>query len=699
MPRAGFTSRGWSVAAAAVAAILLFGGLLAGFVNRNVLDGDRFASHVDAVRRDPAVARQVGQAMTDQLLRAAPDLVAVRPLIEATSTSLAGSTVFSPIVRASAATLHRAFTGQDSGGVALRLVDVGSALAGLLPVIAPQAADRVPPNLSVTLEQAGRGSVAARTAHLAHLVGVLSWLLPVLALVFFAIGLWLAPDRNRAVVRTGWAVVWAGVAVGALAVAGAVTASVADEQTLNGALIRGTWHEFGGGLWWAAGLAVAAGLLIVAGATARIPDVDLAALGRRAWLLFSRRPERRAARIGRGLALAVVGLAAALRPGLTFSVLGVVVGLVLLVTGVGEIAAASGARREATSVRADRRWVPAVVLGVAVVVVATLVAVDASPADREVSAVAAGPDTCNGHVELCSRRYDDVAFPATHNAMSAADEPGWFVPEQPTGLIGQLDAGIRVLLIDTYYGQTTERSGLIATAPASYAQALADAKRDYGPDVVASALRLHSALLPAPTGPPTPYLCHGLCEVGATAWDPLMAQVRSWLQAHPREVVTFFIQDAVSPADTAAVFDRAGLLPYVHTQSPGQPWPTLGQMISSGRRVVVLMENHGGGATYPWLLQGFDWVQDTPYTNPTVADLSCTLNRGTATSPLFLVNYWLSNFVSLVSDARTVNAYDRLWPYVSTCREQRHHLPNYVAVNYYDQGDLFRVVDQLNGVH
>ena len=283
--------------------------------------------------------------------------------------------------------------------------------------------------------------------------------------------------------------------------------------------------------------------------------------------------------------------------------------------------------------------------------------------------------------------------------MSAADEPGWFIPEQPTGLIGQLDAGIRVLLIDTYYGQTTERNGLIATAPASYAQALADAKRDYGPDVVASALRLHGALLPAPTGPPTPYLCHGLCEVGATAWDPLMVQVRSWLQAHPREVVTFFIQDAVSPADTAAVFDRAGLLPYVHTQSPGQPWPTLGQMISSGRRVVVLMENHGGGATYPWLLQGFDWVQDTPYTNPTVADLSCTHNRGTATSPLFLVNYWLSNFVSLVSDARTVNAYDRLWPYVSTCREQRHHLPNYVAVNYYDQGDLFRVVDQLNGVH
>ena len=117
MPRAGFTSRGWAATACAVAAIALFGGILAGFVNRNVLDGDRFASHVDAVRRDPAVARQVGQAMTDQLLRAAPDLVAVRPLIEATSTSLAGSTVFSPIVRASARDaargIHRAGLGRS----------------------------------------------------------------------------------------------------------------------------------------------------------------------------------------------------------------------------------------------------------------------------------------------------------------------------------------------------------------------------------------------------------------------------------------------------------------------------------------------------------------------------------------------------------------------------------------------------------
>ena len=204
---------------------------------------------------------------------------------------------------------------------------------------------------------------------------------------------------------------------------------------------------------------------------------------------------------------------------------------------------------------------------------------------------------CNGHIELCARRYDQIAFPATHNAMSAADEPGWFIPEQPTGLLGQLDAGVRVLLIDSYYGQRTRRQGLVATAPESYEAALADARRDFGPEVVDSALRLRNAVTSAPSGPAEPYMCHGLCEIGSTEWEPVMARVKVWLDTHPREVVTFFIEDSVSAADTATVFSQAGLLPYVYDHSSGSSWPTLGQMINSEHRVVVLIPGCCKGST------------------------------------------------------------------------------------------------------
>jgi len=56
---------------------------------------------------------------------------------------------------------------------------------------------------------------------------------------------------------------------------------------------------------------------------------------------------------------------------------------------------------------------------------------------------------CNGHQELCARRFDEVAFPMTHNAMSNA-EAGWGIPNQRFGITRQLDDGICGLMLDTY---------------------------------------------------------------------------------------------------------------------------------------------------------------------------------------------------------------------------------------------------------
>ncbi len=674
-----------------VACVLLAGGVLAGVANHHLLSGDRFARHVDAIRQDDAVARVVGDALAARILADNPNLVAVRPLVQSASRTLGASPAFGPIVRLSAREVHRGFT--TDGGVLVRLADLGVVVAGVLPTLAPDTPVRIPPDLQLTLAQARAGSTAADAAHAVGLVGLLSWLLPVLALCAAAAASWLAADERSGLAQTGWAVAGSGAIVGLLSLITGIVVSFADETTLRGALTGGAWREFRSVLWWAAGLALVAGLLLVTAAAGRLPTMS-AVVGRLRTL--ARRPVTSAGHVLAGVAAVVVGLGVIFRASLVFGVLAALLGIGLLVVGLGELAAVLGPRPARK--RASRRRVISVVAAVvAVMLVVGLTAVDAAPVDR---AVPTSPSNgaCNGHVELCGRRYDQVAYPATHNAMSAADEPGWFIPEQPTGVIGQLDDGVRVLLIDTYYGQRTERRDVVATAPQSYATALAEATRLYGSDVVDSALRLRNAITSAPSGPVRPYLCHGLCEIGSTDWEPLMVQVKTWLDMHPREVVTFFIEDSVSSADTAAVFAQAGLLPYVHEQATDQPWPTLGQMITSGRRVVVLMERHAGGTQYPWLLPGFDVVQDTPFTNPTVADLSCRLNRGQPGNPLLLLNYWLSNFRSLVTDARTINAEDVLWPYVTRCREQRARLPNFIAVNFVDEGDLFRVVDRLNGV-
>jgi hypothetical protein len=117
-----------------------------------------------------------------------------------------------------------------------------------------------------------------------------------------------------------------------------------------------------------------------------------------------------------------------------FGVLGGLTGVLLLIVGAGEVSAAAGSRP--LRVRAGSglsRWVEVVMAGAALALVAGLVAVHAAPATQQVSAQVSDTTACNGHVELCARPYNDVAFPATHNGMSAADSRAGSSPNSRPG--------------------------------------------------------------------------------------------------------------------------------------------------------------------------------------------------------------------------------------------------------------------------
>ena len=275
-----------------------------------------------------------------------------------------------------------------------RLVDVGAALSGVLPALSPQAAAaRVPPDLSVTLADVGSRRFVARTIHVAYLVGLLAWLLPVLALLGFAGALLVASDRLRALVRVGWAVLRAGIGAGLVALAGELVASAADESTLHGALVAASWRQFGRPLWSAAAITAAAGGIMAAAASARVPQVDLAAAARRVWAAVTRVPAGRWARAWRGGALVAFGIGVLLRPALVFAVLAGMVGLVLLAAGVGELAAAAGVARRAPKERGRLARVPVVAGAVVVALVAGLVVFDTAPVTHQITTNAAAAVT------------------------------------------------------------------------------------------------------------------------------------------------------------------------------------------------------------------------------------------------------------------------------------------------------------------
>ena len=685
-----------------VGSILLLFGIVAGVGNREVLDGNRFAGHVDAIRKDPEVSRQVGIVITNKLTQTQPDLLIARPLLESTTAALVGSPAFGPVVRTTVAPVHDAFT-EDGGQLVLRLADVGAVLVAAIKTVAPEAAESLPDDLDVTLATVGGQGFSGQVIGAAHLTKVLSWLLPLLAILCFVGVVLLAKDRVRGLRAVGVAAATSGLVIAAATFVGGVFASRVDTDALVPALGVAAWQTLSPALWIAAAWVAAAGYVLMVGSVLRLgvdPRDYLKAVVN--WLRTP--PVTRSQQAAHGAALLGVGGAAVLRPMTAAAVVLVIAGFMIAVQGLIELA---GAMRRSDRIgaaifprllaRPELRTAGVAAAGLAIA--AGLVAWNAQPPEPAVAAIGVTPSSqCNGHAELCDRRYDQVAFPATHNSMSAADESDWYLAEQPTGIIGQLDDGVRVLLFDTWPGQKTQRAGIVANSEASRAEAVEEAEEVYGRSVLSSALRLRDSTSLTPVGPVEPYLCHALCELGSTPLEPVMADVTVWMEAHPREVVTFFIQDELDPVVTAKVFDDAGLTPLLFTPGKGTKLPTLREMTDSGHRLVVLAENKGGGTTHPWLLQGFDWVQDTPYDALKPGDFSCDLLRGTRDAPLFLVNHWLNRPQRRVSDAALVNAADVLGPRLDKCVTERRHIPNFVAVDYYDRGALFSEVDQLNGI-
>ncbi|MEW6578000.1 MAG: hypothetical protein AB1435_02280, partial [Chloroflexota bacterium] len=175
-----------------------------------------------------------------------------------------------------------------------------------------------------------------------------------------------------------------------------------------------------------------------------------------------------------------------------------------------------------------------------------------------------GALACNGHEALCNRRFDEVVFPATHNAMSASNL-GWVWPHHDGDLSIQLKAGVRALLLDTHYGDTQEEIDRYLTTFPSASRSLAE--------------RIINTADPQTRNPDNPFTCHNLCALGATPLDAAFADIRAFLDRNWYEVVVLILQDEVSPQDTAAIIEESGLIRYVYTHSPDAEWPTLREMI------------------------------------------------------------------------------------------------------------------------
>lgn len=271
--------------------------------------------------------------------------------------------------------------------------------------------------------------------------------------------------------------------------------------------------------------------------------------------------------------------------------------------------------------------------------------VDAGPLCEPASGLPS-PLSCNGRAELCDRAFDAVSYPTTHNAMSSAEE-GWIAPNQNRRMWRQLEDGVRAMMLDVY--------------------------EDEGGTM----------------------LCHGACALGRRPLVDALIELRTFLDCHPAEVLTIIFEPHVGEERIAAAFEEAGLLAYLHEQPLGAPWPTLRAMIESGRRMVIFTET--SRVTLPWHHYAYAYAWDTPYAARTPEELRCTVGRGTGEEPIFILNHFLTAPIAMASLAEMVNHDPFFLEQARRCEREAGQLPNFVTVDFHDIGDLFSVVDALNG--
>lgn len=285
---------------------------------------------------------------------------------------------------------------------------------------------------------------------------------------------------------------------------------------------------------------------------------------------------------------------------------------------------------------------------------------------------------CNGHVELCTRRYSNVTHVGCHN--SPFVRPGNSGSNQELPVRAQLDDGVRFL----------------------------------------------QAQIQFPENATEPHFCHTSCDLldagPITDW---LTEVTNWVRDHPYDVVTIMLGNGnySHPSLYAPFIEKSGITRYTY-EAPYLPmslndWPTLEDMIVRGKRVVMFLDYEARQEEYPWLLDEFSQMWETPF-DPLDRDFPCTvqrppdLSRDAAKNRLYLMNHNLNvefnvlgisllvPAVALLNETNAAEGHGSLGLAANNCRSDWARAPNILNVDYYNYGDppgsVFEVAARLNNV-
>jgi len=689
---------------AAFGALLLVLGSMGWWLSTRVLDAEGFADVAAKATDRQAVRDYIADQATLKLAPTSNFVSAARPVV----TDAISAAIATPPVRAAIHDfVYRAHRQVFQVGGAQR-VDVDSQQAAVtirsaLEVANPSLAKKLPANVldaTTTVSQSGTVDLALKAGRWIDDLWLPTLLVGIGAL---ALAVFKARDRVHAIRVVGVSTAIGGgllLGVGLATPAFATVAATADVG--RGDAIATFIEVLVGRLTGAGKTMVVVGLLLALAPGHDGGDLRSRYERVRAWVTAKR--QHTGWRVLGGAAIITAGVLALTVPmGLLQATLDIGALLAVYVGIVVVLRALRVLVTDHTITRLHKRQVAlifAVILGAALFTGTIAVGLVASV--QEPAQASPTNEGCNGYIDLCPFPINQIVWPASHNAMSSAAYD-FFGAEHVLTVPEQLNAGIRFFMLDAYYGY--DDNGLVRTNLAG-GISKAELRKERGADAVRELDRLNALTGVADTSGKHQdvYFCHDFCELGAVPAVDVLAQVNDFLDRNLTDVVVLDLEDYVKPKDVKRVLQESGLWDRVYTLKPGQPIPSLLDLVTpkhpdteseQPRRVILMSEKHGGQAK--WLPGTYALSQETPFTYTAVNQFDCAPNRGKTAKPFFIINHWLRpNGPPDPVEAGKVNSRATLTKRLQACTAERGAIPNALAIDFTSIGDLHKTVSEFN---
>ena len=262
---------------------------------------------------------------------------------------------------------------------------------------------------------------------------------------------------------------------------------------------------------------------------------------------------------------------------------------------------------------------------------------------------------CNGCIQLCTKRYNEVSFLTTHNSYNSK-ENGFKFPNQGWSITKQLNNGVRALMLDVY-----DESGQLE-------------------------------------------VYHGSRILGSIPFIEILKEINIFMTENENEIVTIILECYASSDQVTTDFENSGLSKYLYTKTITEEWQTLEQMIIDNSRLVVFSDKNDSHAGQEWYHYIWDYAVETHYSNNKIEDFNCDFNRGidnASNKDLFILNHFLTTSVTGVGStnkSKEANANPFFIERVRKCQLETGKFPNFITVDFLNLGSCSEVVDIINEI-